>query len=84
MRTLARNEMLQRGCEFCLDHRSNGREGTGCIHAVCPYHELDNVKTYREYEKTLTGEDIVGHYLKKICEVSEKCGVCQKNGVDVR
>lgn len=79
MRTLARSEMIQRGCEFCLDHRSNGRAGTGCIHAKCPYHELDNVKTYREYEKSLKGEDIIRRYVKKICEVSEKCTKVHKN-----
>lgn len=71
MRELARNEIVQRGCEYCADHRMMGTKGTGCIYTKCPYHELDNVKTYREYEKSLTGEDIVRRYVKKLCEVSD-------------
>lgn len=38
-------EMKKRGCHYCADFKRR------CPHEVCPYHELDNVKTYDEYLK---------------------------------
>lgn len=44
MRIVPNEERIQRGCKYCLEHR-----GRGCKYDVCPYHELDDVKTYEEY-----------------------------------
>ena len=45
--------VIKRGCDYCADMvmiKKNGGENThGCIHMKCPYHELDNYKTYDEY-----------------------------------
>ena len=47
MRTVSLEEKRQRGCAYCLDYKR------GCKYEECPYHELDDVKTYGEYlEKT--------------------------------
>lgn len=40
------SEYVKRGCYYCADYID--RE---CIHEKCPYHELDNVKSYNEYLK---------------------------------
>lgn len=34
----------KRGCTYCADYIDSK-----CIHKECPYHELDNVKSYEEY-----------------------------------
>lgn len=52
MRPLKLREIEQRGCRFCAD-RTSDNNYSHCPHEECPYHELDNVKTYGEYmEKT--------------------------------
>ena len=38
-------EAKKRGCHWCADFKRK------CQHEVCPYHELDDVKTYDEYLK---------------------------------
>lgn len=38
-------EMKKRGCHNCADFNHK------CPHEVCPYHELDEYKTYDEYMK---------------------------------
>lgn len=49
MRVVSSEEKRQRGCEYCLHHKKR----SGCSFNECPYHELDDVKTYGEYlEKT--------------------------------
>lgn len=53
MRLLKLSEIEQRGCRFCADEIRKNRNM--CPYEECPYHELDNVKTYGEYmQKTNT------------------------------
>lgn len=60
MRFLGHREIMQRGCDYCLDKQviHNAKSGynvTCCHYEECPYHELDNVKIYGEYiQKTNT------------------------------
>lgn len=48
MRRVRNAERAQRGCGECID-RVSGK----CPHEECPYHELDDVKTYGEYLKRI-------------------------------
>lgn len=54
-------EIKQRGCPICADaialkgpncHGSGApsSKSYGCPYSECPYHELDNIKSYQEYE----------------------------------
>ena len=38
-------EQKKRGCHWCADFKRT------CPHEQCPYHELDDVKSYNEYLK---------------------------------
>lgn len=38
-------EQKKRGCHYCADFKRK------CPYAECPYHELDEFKTYDEYLK---------------------------------
>jgi hypothetical protein len=53
MRYLTKREIYKRGCIYCLDksqvHDHRGGVISQCPYDKCPYHELDNVKTYGEY-----------------------------------
>jgi hypothetical protein len=52
-RRLRKTEQEQRGCQYCmymLPPRFKN-ENRRCPYKECPYHELDNVKTYGEYLK---------------------------------
>ena len=49
MRRLKTREMDKRGCLYCADCTHGSGTNTSCAHNECPYHELDNVKTYGEY-----------------------------------
>lgn len=54
MRQLTDKEKRQRGCDFCADkgrmYDAKKRNHVSiCPYDKCPYHELDNVKTYGEY-----------------------------------
>ena len=49
MRKLSHGEMIKRGCLYCEDCSHGSGKYTGCKHSECPYHELDDVKTYGEY-----------------------------------
>ena len=51
MRKLKQNEIFKRGCAFCLDMIPPPRKNQNrwCSHDKCPYHELDDAKTYGEY-----------------------------------
>ena len=62
MRVMGPREKTKRGCDFCEDYVAI----SGCIHRECPYHELDDVKTYREYEKKIKGKSPLERYLKKL------------------
>lgn len=60
MRLLQAREKEQRGCIFCNDSKSAKRDGGVelekhervllCKWDECPYHELDNIRRYKEYE----------------------------------
>ena len=49
MRKLNHREMIKRGCLYCEDCSHGSGKDTRCPYDKCPYHELDNVKTYGEY-----------------------------------
>lgn len=53
MRELSQREKTKRGCIYCADRtRPKYRMGcTTCPYDECPYHELDNFKSYDEYMK---------------------------------
>lgn len=79
MRYVKRAEQKQRGCEWCIDTQRTYKriKTTGkmnirmsCIHDKCPYHELDNVKTYSEYLNTY-GNDTVSDLLRAILKSEE-------------
>ena len=68
----------KRGCHFCADTVKRKTDGFCvqklCIHNKCPYHELDDVKSYMEYDKKVrkSGENALEAYLKKLFSLSEK------------
>jgi hypothetical protein len=49
VRRITHNEMSKRGCLYCADCECGSGKHTECRYHKCPYHELDNVKTYGEY-----------------------------------
>lgn len=54
MRTVLLDRKHKRGCGYCLDFIpwekiGNTRTKSKCPYDECPYHELDDVKTYEEY-----------------------------------
>jgi hypothetical protein len=57
MRKLRRNEIVKRGCAFCLDMMPprTKNQNRWCYHDKCPYQELDDAKTYGEYLDGLGG-----------------------------
>jgi hypothetical protein len=67
MRKIGPREKHKRGCEFCADHR----DFKGCIDDSCPYHELDDVKFYSEYEKKIKGDSPFERFMKKYSDVSD-------------
>lgn len=72
MRRLTQNDMVKRGCRYCLDYRKSGNNSfKGCIHDECPYHELDDVKDYKQYEKSIEGNSTIEAYLKKLFSLSD-------------
>ena len=64
MRKLHNSDYRQRGCVYCNDTVRKRRRNADkkyrihCIHDECPYHELDNIKSYYEYMKKLKGGTI--------------------------
>ena len=65
MRRLKKAEQDQRGCHYCYDvippkYKFENRK---CPNEECPYHELDNVKTYGEYLKK-SGSLSITHLLE--------------------
>ena len=55
MRELHNDEIRQRGCIYCTDmvkKKVMGLNRKHCPYAECPYHELDEFKTYNEYIKS--------------------------------
>lgn len=57
MRLLTRNEIIKRGCWYCMDHKMAKFDYASkkekfldiCAHPNCPYGELDNYRTYADY-----------------------------------
>lgn len=52
MRSVTYKDKLQRGCVYCLDYQKRKYLGVWlwvCIHNKCPYRELDEFRTYRQY-----------------------------------
>lgn len=84
MRYIKNVERKKRGCEWCIDTvrkytkiRTTGKTNIRmqCIHKKCPYHELDNVKSYTEYLRSI-GTDSVSAILKALLR-SEQSVVCE-------
>ena len=55
MKWLSVKEKNKRGCVYCLHvkrlEHNDGTLGTACPYNECPYHGLDDYKTYTEYLK---------------------------------
>lgn len=51
VRKLKQDEIVKRGCAFCLDMipPPTKHQNRLCDHDKCPYRELDDAKTYTEY-----------------------------------
>lgn len=61
MREIHNEERHQRGCDYCYDicfryANENKYRRRLCPHDVCPYIELDNFTTYKEYMKATEGK----------------------------
>lgn len=73
MRLVKDCEPNKRGCNYCADTVLKAPGGKHprkfCIHNSCPYHELDNVKNYREYEKNQKNE--LEYLLKKLFALTD-------------
>ena len=78
----------KRGCYLCADITRvkcnvNGNMVTRkvCPYDECPYHELDHVENYMQYDKQVKkqGRNLLEEWLKKVFEVSEKYIDCQKS-----
>lgn len=66
----------KRGCGYCLEYIPSRKVGntvtkSKCPHDVCPYHEMDNVKTYDEYAESVTDVPIAA-LIAKLCRAG-KC-----------
>ncbi len=69
MRTVRKREKEQRGCMYCEDwvegFEIKGKYiPGGCKHTQCPYHEMDNEKSYDEYLKHTKMDNTVYQFLK--------------------
>lgn len=71
----------KRGCYLCADVKKIKIKDRGtmltvkyCPYDECPYHELDDVKCYSEYDNKVKkqGRNLLEAWLKKVFEVSEK------------
>lgn len=57
MRLLTRNEIIKRGCWYCMEHKRAKFDHDckqekflhTCAHQNCPYRELDKYRTYADY-----------------------------------
>lgn len=59
MRLLQNKERTQRGCIYCTESTPQDTDEKQirrkyCPHNKCPYHELDDVKSYTEYLKRIS------------------------------
>ena len=60
MRKIHLDRKRKRGCGYCLDFIPSGKVGkrSKCPYDECPYHELDDVKTYDEYAESVSDTPI--------------------------
>lgn len=68
MRKIHNAERIQRGCAFCADCgwiKKKLDRVRGCPYDVCPYHQLDKVKRYDDYLKSI-GADTMYMLLKSL------------------
>lgn len=57
MRRLDKKEVGLRGCPYCTDcvqRHTSGIPRRFCPYDECPYHELDQYKSYRHYLRSTT------------------------------
>lgn len=59
MRKMSISLKRKRGCGYCLDlipwqKVGNTKKKAKCPHEECPYHEMDNTKTYDEYVESVS------------------------------
>lgn len=64
LRKIHNGEALKRGCRYCADSVKKDGKIRRCIHEECPYHELDEFKTYHDYLKHTALDDDVFKFLK--------------------
>ena len=62
----------QRGCGYCLDFipsegRGSWQTKSKCPYDECPYHELDSVRSYEEYIKSIS-DVTFGKLLRLLCK----------------
>lgn len=71
MRVLHKKEIVQRGCAYCLDAVMKvsylGYRARHCPFSECPYRELDEYDTYKDYLKNTKVDlgDLLGFKVKK-------------------
>lgn len=64
MRKIHNEDARKRGCRWCADSlKPEGRKGRMRPYDECPYHELDQFESYREYLKSVK-DDPVSKFLK--------------------
>ena len=69
MRHLTNSELTQRGCAYCAHIKSekiNGIMAKFCPFGECPYHELDEHKSYLDYLKDTYNKQGLQDILKAI------------------
>jgi hypothetical protein len=77
MRILTWKEKNKRGCLDCADmvitlSKDDARvRCRACIHDVCPYHELDQFDTYKQFLKS-DRKDVLAVALEKLFNRTER------------
>ena len=71
MRKIHLDRKHKRGCAYCLDlipweKKGNKVRLSKCPYDECPYHELDNVKTYDEYVDSVSDVPIAA-LMARLC-----------------
>ena len=56
MREIEKSERKQRGCQYCKYGKKKKKERIWfCRYSTCPFHELDNVRSYEEWYRERYG-----------------------------
>lgn len=63
MRKIHNEDNVKRGCRYCADSIKPEGKIRVCPHEECPYHELDNYKTYHDYLKETSSLEDVAEFL---------------------